>query len=278
MLTIECTVLSKDKQDNKRLQYKSFAISFAIHTPIVVILFYFMTLHQIPTLQGEDKIVISLSEFTTANGDIYKLETEHPQIKRENKPIPKVSNSNKTIVNSTPEPKTETIIEPIVKEAETQISKVIPITTKSEGTQSSVPAVSPEISSSAQQQPKATPIKSSNDSPHISPMTSDKEVHKNQITENQIGGAALGHIRSLIENAITYPSIARKLRLEGIVLVTFILKPNGTVDTVKVKSSSGSNILDTKAIQTILNLSGDYPALGKTFELSIPIAFHLQKF
>jgi protein TonB len=232
-----------------------------------------MPLHQIPTLQGEEKIVISLSEFTTANGDIYKLETEHSQIKREKKPITKIFNSNETIVNSTPEPKTETIIEPIAKKVETQTSKVIPITTKSEGTQSPVPAVSPEISSSAQQQPKATPIKSLDDSPHISQMTSDKKV---QI--NQIGGAALGDIRSMIENAITYPSIARKLRLEGIVLVTFILKPNGTVDTVKVKSSSGSNILDTKAIQTILNLSGDYPALGKTFELSIPIAFHLQKF
>ncbi len=81
----------------------------------------------------------------------------------------------------------------------------------------------------------------------------------------------------MIENAITYPSIARKLRLEGVVLVTFILKSDGTVDEAQVKSTSGSNLLDTKAIQTILSLSGDYPSLGKTVELSIPIAFHLKK-
>ena len=87
----------------------------------------------------------------------------------------------------------------------------------------------------------------------------------------------MGHIRAMIENAITYPSIARKLRLEGVVLVTFILKPDGTVDTAHIKSTSGSTVLDSKAIQTILSLSGDYPALGKTFELSIPIAFNLHK-
>ena len=81
----------------------------------------------------------------------------------------------------------------------------------------------------------------------------------------------------MIENAITYPAIARKLRVEGVVLVTFTLKPDGTVETAHVKSTSGSSVLDTKAIQTILSLSGDYPKLGKTVELSIPIAFSLTK-
>jgi protein TonB len=81
----------------------------------------------------------------------------------------------------------------------------------------------------------------------------------------------------MIEHALTYPTIARKLRLEGVVMVSFTLNPNGTVEMAQVKSTSGSNILDTKALQTILSLSGDYPALGNTFELSIPIVFHLQK-
>ena len=81
----------------------------------------------------------------------------------------------------------------------------------------------------------------------------------------------------MIENAITYPSIARKLRLEGVVSVTFILKADGTVDIAQIKQTSGSNLLDDRAIQTILSLSGDYPALGKTVELSIPIAFNLHK-
>jgi protein TonB len=107
--------------------------------------------------------------------------------------------------------------------------------------------------------------------------SSEHELPRSPISEKQIGGAALGHIRAMIENAITYPSIARKLRLEGVVLVTFILKPDGTVDTAHIKSTSGSSVLDSKAIQTILSLSGDYPSLGKTFELSIPIAFNLHK-
>ncbi|MDD2950921.1 MAG: energy transducer TonB, partial [Sulfuricurvum sp.] len=87
----------------------------------------------------------------------------------------------------------------------------------------------------------------------------------------------LGNIRAMIEHAITYPAIARKLRIEGIVVVSFVLKPNGIVEAAKIITTSGSTLLDTKAIQTILSLSGDYPALGKTFELSIPIAFNLHK-
>ena len=87
----------------------------------------------------------------------------------------------------------------------------------------------------------------------------------------------MGHIRAMIENAITYPAVARKLRLEGVVRVFFVLKSDGTVDTARVETTSGSRLLDDKAINTILSLSGDYPQLGKTVELSIPIAFRLHQ-
>jgi TonB family protein len=122
----------------------------------------------------------------------------------------------------------------------------------------------------------------------ISPATADststnslkeakQESQNNKSSSNEIEKTNLGCIRSMIENAITYPTIARKLKLEGVVFAYFILKPDGTVDTVKVVTTSGSDILDKKAIQTILGLSGQYPAIGKTFELSIPIAFSLKK-
>ncbi len=79
----------------------------------------------------------------------------------------------------------------------------------------------------------------------------------------------------MIEKAVVYPSIARKLRLEGVVTVFFILNSDGTVDNAKISSTSGSKLLDEKALHTILSLSGDYPALGNTVELNIPIAFNL---
>ena len=213
-----------------------------------------MSTHPIPFPESEESIKISLAEFTSESGDIHRLE-QAAEPKKMTQPSPKVH------------PKPVQKIEPN------------PIITTPQKTPSLTPSVSPEASAplaSASVLTSSLPSKSI-DSPQSASLAPVNELPRNPVSDKQIGGAALGHIRAMIENAITYPSIARKLRLEGVVLVTFILKSDGTVETAEVKSSSGSRVLDTKAIQTILSLSGDYPALGKTFELSIPIAFNLRK-
>jgi periplasmic protein TonB len=245
-------VSNKIQYSNSLLNLKSFAASFGIHATFLAILFYMAAHNTIPLTKGEERVVISLAEFASTSGDIHKLEqqVEHKEII---KPVPNVIPKK----DQTPPP-TPTTPERIATKQPTLSSEA------------SAPLAVP-------QHPSAPPSTDVHDSPHSAPTTSEKEVPKNPVLENQIGGAALGHIRAMIENAITYPAIARKLRLEGVVLVMFVLRPDGTVETAQIKSSSGSNLLDTKAIQTILSLSGDYPALGKTFELSIPIAFNLHK-
>jgi len=245
----QSVISEKIQHKNSLLKTKSFTASFGVHAAVFASIAFFMSTHPIPLPKSDEKITISLAEFTSTSGDIHKMEAM-PQPKEHHKSV-------------------------------TQPQKPVPhVTTTPQTTPMKQPSVSSEASAPLVQHltPASTsPISSSNDSPHLTQNTSEKELPRNPISDNQIGGAALGHIRAMIENAITYPSIARKLRLEGVVLVTFTLKPDGTVDTAQVKSSSGSNVLDTKAIQTILSLSGDYPSLGKTFELSIPIAFNLHK-
>jgi protein TonB len=234
-------VISKKIQNkNSFLKTKSFAASFGIHATLLASMTYFMTTHPIPLVKAEERIVISLAEFTSESGDIHTI--------------------------SKVQPKTVQKIEPS------------PITTTPERIATKQPMLSSEASAPLAMSHPASSLRSSNtlnDSPHLTSSSSEKELPRNPVPENQIGGVALGHIRAMIENAIIYPSIARKLRLEGVVLVTFTLKSDGTVDTAQIKSTSGSNVLDTKAIQTILSLSGDYPSLGKTVELSIPISFNL---
>ncbi|HEX5328969.1 energy transducer TonB [Sulfuricurvum sp.] len=240
-------ISEKIQHNNSLLKTKSFAASFGVHAALFASIAMFMSTHPIPLPKSDDKITISLAEFTSTSGDIHKMEAM-PQPKEHHQSI-------------------------------TQPQKSVPnVTTTSQMTPMKQPSVSPEASAPLAMPHVASslpPSSTLNDSPHLTPSTPEHELPRN--SDNQIGGAALGHIRAMIENAITYPSIARKLRLEGVVLVTFTLKPDGTVDTAQVKSTSGSNVLDNRAIQTILSLSGDYPSLGKTFELSIPIAFNLHK-
>jgi protein TonB len=255
MLFFNSNVISKKIQhNNSLLKSKSFAASFGVHAALFTSVAFFMTTHPIPLPKAEERIVISLAEFTSASGDIHTLE-QLPQPKKIVQPISKV------------QPKTVRKIAPIPITTPERIATKQP----THSSEASAPLVQHLASAST------PPTSRFNDSPHLTDNTSEKELPRNPVSDKQLGGAALGHIRAMIENAITYPSIARKLRLEGVVLVTFILKSDGTVETAHVQSTSGSNLLDNKALQTILSLSGDYPALGKTFELSIPIAFNLHK-
>lgn len=241
-------ISEKIQNNNSLLKTKSFAASFGVHAALFASVAFFTTTHPIPLPKAETKITISLAEFTSTSGNIHRMESisqpkeHHQSVTQPQKPVPHVTTTPQTT----------------------------PMKQPSVSPEASAPLAMPHTASSL---PPST--STLNDSPHLTPSTPEHELPRN--SDNQIGGAALGHIRAMIENAITYPSIARKLRLEGVVLVTFTLKPDGTVDTAQVKSTSGSNVLDTKAIQTILSLSGDYPSLGKTFELSIPIAFNLHK-
>ncbi|MFZ2969204.1 MAG: TonB family protein [Sulfuricurvum sp.] len=115
-----------------------------------------------------------------------------------------------------------------------------------------------------------------NDSPHDTLFRSKSaELTKPIRTSDEINGATVGRIRAMIENALTYPPFAKKLHIEGTVTVSFILKPNGVVENIQVLTSSGSSLLDTKAINTVRQLSGEYPPLNQTACLKIPITFSL---
>jgi periplasmic protein TonB len=257
MIFFNPIVISKKIQHkNSLLKIKSFAASFGVHAVLFASVAFFMTTHPIPLAPSEKKIVISLAEFSSKNRDKNRLESSDS-----NKKMP----LQKSVEHS--KPKTDSIPQ-----------KPLTVTTP-QTTPMKQPAVSPEASAPLAHTPMPTsspPDKQIN-SPQFTSSAPVHELPKKPLMGNDIGGAALGHIRAMIENAITYPSIARKLRLEGVVLVTFVLKPDGTVDTAQIKNTSGSRLLDDKAIQTILSLSGDYPPLGKTVELSIPIAFNLHK-
>jgi protein TonB len=252
-------VISKKIQNkNSLLKFKSFSASFSVHATVFGAVLYFVSTHPI-TVPLPEKITISLADFSPSDGDINRLESSAS---------PKKSILPKPIQVSKP------------KEPLERLKQTLHAVTTPERTPSLTPSVSSEASAPLavpQAASSVPPSKNENDSPHLTASNSEKELPRNPVSDNKIGGAALGHIRAMIEHALTYPTIARKLRLEGVVMVSFTLNPNGTVEMAQVKSTSGSNILDTKAIQTILSLSGDYPALGNTFELSIPIVFHLQK-
>jgi TonB family protein len=72
------------------------------------------------------------------------------------------------------------------------------------------------------------------------------------------GGADERHfsfIRETIMQGIAYPERARRMGWEGKVVLSFIVRENGSIDDVKVVTSSGFPVLDENARETIARTS-----------------------
>lgn len=259
----QIVISEKIYNKNSLLKSKSLAASFGVHASIAAALSYIVTSHPILLEHTEKRQVISLSNFSPTDGDMHRMESGADIPDRQIIPKPKQLHQPLRTVNTPPKPLPQSEAESLT----------------SERTPSLTPPVSPEASAPLVQslKPASSPPIKRIDSPLATSSESARELPKSPLTGNDLGGAALGHIRTMIEKALIYPTVARKLRLEGVVTVFFILKSDGSVESAKITASSGSHILDKRAVDTILSLSGDFPALGKPVDLSIPIEFSLQK-
>lgn len=247
MLFFNSIVISnKIQQDNFVLKIKSFAASLFVHAAVLSTAFYFSIEHSVE-LPREEPVVVSLADYAPA--------VLHNTLKKEHR-------AAETIPFATAQKRLSVTPAASPEASAPQLSPVRP-------------GVAPsDIRSITKESPHSIPPPIANDSPHDA--SSFNQTDKFPTSED-IDGATLGRIRAMIENSLTYPSVARKLRLEGTVVVSFILKSDGLVEKAEILTSSGSNLLDTKAIQTVLVLSGDYPSLPKTAYLKIPIVFSLSK-
>jgi TonB family protein len=79
-------------------------------------------------------------------------------------------------------------------------------------------------------------------------------------------------IRSAIERAKNYPFLARKKKIEGTVITEFTISSRGNPEDIKIKESSGSEILDSAAIK-IITKAAPFPKVNS--KIVIPITFKL---
>lgn len=82
------------------------------------------------------------------------------------------------------------------------------------------------------------------------------------------------YIKELIEKNLSYPPRARKMGWTGRVVVCFQVLKNGRVDKVRIKNSSGYEILDSNVVDTIHEVE-PFPRPPEWVELSMPIIYRL---
>jgi len=105
-----------------------------------------------------------------------------------------------------------------------------------------------------------------------------KEVAKSNISKkDQVRYTTL--IRELIRKNLFYPRVAKRMHIQGVVHISFVVKKGGDITAIKVLSST-SSILKRGAIKTIKSISPPPipQSLGKSsLKLSIPIEFKLKE-
>jgi len=87
-------------------------------------------------------------------------------------------------------------------------------------------------------------------------------------------------VRQLLEKQKNYPAAARQRQIQGVVMVKFTILAGGQVGSFQISRSSGQDLLDEAAKNTIRRV-GQFPPLPldlnrQTLTVVVPLAFRLQ--
>ncbi len=83
-------------------------------------------------------------------------------------------------------------------------------------------------------------------------------------------------ISRIVQKNIRYPFIARRMGWEGRVVLSFILTKKGTIKELKVESSSGYEVLDKNALETVKRCSKYFPVPPVDVKIKLPIVYRLE--
>jgi len=152
--------------------------------------------------------------------------------------------------------------------------KKTPLITPTPTTQTRERAEEPERAADREMPVEAPSINNSEPAPRESTPASKPVASFQSSTATNFQKALLRHI----ERYQNYPGAAKRLRLQGTVLVLFSMRRDGTVLDVWIKTGSGAAILDKEAVDTIKRaqpLPPIPPELPSRLNVIVPVAFNL---
>jgi protein TonB len=82
-------------------------------------------------------------------------------------------------------------------------------------------------------------------------------------------------VRERIARVLAYPSLARKLGLQGRCVVEFVLLASGAIRGQRVLEGTGHPLLDAAALEAV-RAGAPYPAPGTDVRIATPVAFSLR--
>ncbi|MCS6957304.1 MAG: energy transducer TonB [Aquificaceae bacterium] len=83
-------------------------------------------------------------------------------------------------------------------------------------------------------------------------------------------------ISHIVQRNITYPPLARKMGWEGKVVLSICIDEDGTLKEVRVLESSGYEVLDRNAIETVKRVAGLFPKPPVEVVVKLPVRYRLE--
>lgn len=81
-------------------------------------------------------------------------------------------------------------------------------------------------------------------------------------------------LRAIIKRHLVYPSVARRMGWEGKLLLSFVICGNGQARDIIVLESSGRDLLDRSALETVSKISS-FPASSVDAKVIVPVVYQL---
>jgi len=243
------------------VQVRAFQISFLIHAIIVglaimsgsfsaqyrkAIILDFDLLHPAPAVQKIETTpmpLVAVKPVKPASLSARKEKEAPPQTKK---------HPRKWLAFETP---------PIIKLTETHSLENRPATTNPEDKEKSVRDVSPGIAGGTTER---------NEKSHAAANTANNQDSARTSYLNE----HFAYIRDKILRNVIYPDAARRMGWQGKVILSFVITDKGFVKSFQVVQSSGFQMLDRNAIETVQD-AAPFPKPPVEAKLVIPIIYRL---
>jgi protein TonB len=83
------------------------------------------------------------------------------------------------------------------------------------------------------------------------------------------------YIQRRIRDRLVYPSAARRAGIQGVTEVSFIIREDGSIGAVTVRTGSGHTVLDEAAVAAV-SAAAPFPRPPMPARIAIPISFRLR--
>lgn len=246
-------------------EIKAFVLSTGLHAIIVISLF---AVGNTITYTKPILIDFNLEEIDTVKEGIKKSTSSprHERVRKEEKRI-EPQKPVKEMVKKEVEPIRES---PVTDTFSEEQAPVPPVTQK---VLSSLAETGKESKSSISEA-EGTPATSSGNNRAIETAASGGTIDSTEKARQRYLKEHFTYIRDIITRNISYPFMARKMGWSGKVTVSFVITEDGSVRDIKIIESSGFDVLDRNAAETVRRVS-PFPKPPVRAEVIVPVVYRL---